>query len=285
VNAAKGAKPESAGKTITTDKGIMQWNPATSRYDIPAGGSAKTEKPDTPEQQFIDSETAKGIPLAKAIHDYAVATQKPEQPQRPQQQLAVVDGKVVELKPGMAVPEGTQSLSGDLKGAHATPDEERRADLAENLNENLGTLEELANRRPDLFGPVAGRITAIKGFVGSDDPDIGTLETIKHQIGMAQISAHGMRSAQGVAGAAESIMNSFKNGPDAVKASVNAARNSVKTFTQDVEKNTRTGAPSQAKQGVQAQPSELKPPKESDPGMKWQHRTVSGKTEWRQVAQ
>ena len=28
-----------AAKTITTDKGIMQWNPATQRYDIPAGGA------------------------------------------------------------------------------------------------------------------------------------------------------------------------------------------------------------------------------------------------------
>jgi hypothetical protein len=34
-----------AGKTITTDKGIMQFNPATQRFDIPAGGvPAKNEK-------------------------------------------------------------------------------------------------------------------------------------------------------------------------------------------------------------------------------------------------
>jgi hypothetical protein len=33
------AKQEEAGHTITTDKGIMQWNPETQRYDIPAGGA------------------------------------------------------------------------------------------------------------------------------------------------------------------------------------------------------------------------------------------------------
>jgi hypothetical protein len=43
----------------------------------------KQDKPDSPEQQFIDSETAKGIPLAKAISDYAAASQKPEKAGNP----------------------------------------------------------------------------------------------------------------------------------------------------------------------------------------------------------
>lgn len=120
--------------------------------------------------------------------------------------------------------------------AKPTADEQRRADLSENLNENLATLEEIVHRRPDLFGPAAGRWTSLKAALGSGDPDIATLETIKHQIGMAQISAHGMRSAQGIGAAADSILNSFKNEPAAVLASINAARNSVKTFTGDVEK-------------------------------------------------
>jgi hypothetical protein len=37
-------KQEEAGKTITTDKGIMQWNPETQRYDIPAGNSPEKEQ-------------------------------------------------------------------------------------------------------------------------------------------------------------------------------------------------------------------------------------------------
>jgi hypothetical protein len=121
------------------------------------------------------------------------------------------------------------------KGMKPTADEQRRADLAGNLEENLQTLEEIVNRRGDeLFGPIAGRMTGLKASFGSNDPDIGTLETIKHQLGMAQISAHGMRSAQGIEGAATSILNNFKNGPDAVRASIKAARNSVQTFKADV---------------------------------------------------
>src|SRR5581483_4422976 len=39
ANAQKNPQPkqEEAGKTITTDQGIMQWNPATQKYDIPVG--------------------------------------------------------------------------------------------------------------------------------------------------------------------------------------------------------------------------------------------------------
>jgi hypothetical protein len=272
------SKAEEEGKTVTTDKGVQQWNPDTKRYDIPVGGAP--EKGDDFEKYYKDYITSNNLPDSphnrlQARREYAQAGQAP---QKPQQQLAVIDGKVVELKPGMTVPAGTESLTGDLKGAKPTADEQRRSDLSENLNENLATLEEITNRRPDLFGPVAGQITGIKGFIGSNDPDIGTLETIKHQIGMAQISAHGMRSAQGVSSAAESILNSFKNGPDAVKASINAARNSVKTFTEDANRSTTKGAAPKTEAG-----DDLKPPKDADPGMKWQHKTADGKTQWRQV--
>jgi hypothetical protein len=214
------------------------------------GAQAKTEKADDFEKFYKDYITDNHLPDSAhnrllARKEFAAAGQAPER--QPHQMVIGPDGKVIELKPGSQVAPGTKTVSGDLAVPKATPDEQRRADLAENLNENLGTLEEIVNRRPDLFGPVAGRVTQAKGWLGSDDPDIGALETIKHQIGMAQISAHGMRSAQGVEGAATSILNSFKNGPDAVKGSINAARNSVKTFTGDVEKAKAGGGNAPAK--------------------------------------
>lgn len=69
-------KPE-VPHTVETGDGVFQFNPDTNRYDIKVGaGKAKSE---TPEQQFIASEVASGIPLAKAIHDYAMASQRPQQ--------------------------------------------------------------------------------------------------------------------------------------------------------------------------------------------------------------
>lgn len=127
-----------------------------------------------------------------------------------------------------------------------TADEQRRADLAENLNENLGTLREIVGRRPELFGPLAGRWAELKQKFGSDDPDLATLQTIEHQIGMAQISAHGMRSAHGIQAAGDSILNHMHSGPHAVMAAIDAAQNSVKTFQGDVQrKGGDIGPPAQ----------------------------------------
>lgn len=222
---AQDVKPdagEASHNTVTIGDRVKQWNPSTSKYDIDVGPSGKTEPP------------AQNAPRTM------VAVPRPDG-----------SSKVMEVKPGSTIPKGAMTVSqegGLSKPGKPTADEQRRADLAENLNENLDKLDEITTRRPELFGPVSGRVTALKGFVGSNDPDIGTLETIKHQIGMAQISAHGMRSAHGIEGASQSILNSFKNGPDAVRASTKAARDSVKTFTQDVERAKNPNASSTGKE-------------------------------------
>lgn len=134
-----------------------------------------------------------------------------------------------------APPAGLEKSGTFAKNAKPTADEQRRADLAENLNENLGTLRDIVTRRPELFGPLAGRWAELKQKFGSDDPDLATLQTIEHQIGMAQISAHGMRSAQGIQAAGDSILNHLHSGPHGVIAAIDAAQNSVKTFSGDVE--------------------------------------------------
>jgi len=47
-------KTENLGKTISTDQGIMQWNPASQRYDIPAG--KQVEKPETVRPPVMDDQ-------------------------------------------------------------------------------------------------------------------------------------------------------------------------------------------------------------------------------------
>ncbi len=145
------------------------------------------------------------------------------------------------------------------KAGKPTADEQRRADLAQNLNENFDQLEEIIKRRPDLFGPVAGRLTGLKAAMGSDDVDVAALETIKHQLGMAQISAHGMRSAMGIADAAKSVVNEFHNSPEATLAGIQAARNSVKTFTGNAE-GDKAGPQNKQAAPAAAQPKSTPPP-------------------------
>jgi hypothetical protein len=196
-------------------------------------------KPDASGNYYIASNMAKARPLVKA------ADRPPES--EPHQLVSVpqADGtsKVVEAKPGSTLPKGAQTISEFGKSGTPTADEQRRADLSENMNENLNQLEEIVKRRSDLFGPLAGRATTARSWIGTGDPDIAAIETIKHQIGMAQLGAHSMRSAQGVEKAAEAILNSFKNKPDAVLKSIEEARNSVKTFTGDVQRKGGDAGP------------------------------------------
>ena len=146
--------------------------------------------------------------------------------------------KVVSIKPGMTIPQGAVSLSAQSieNVGKPTADEQRRADLAENLKENFGQLREIMARRPELFGPISGRLAEIRQHLGSDDPDLAALLTLEHQIGMAQVSAHGMRSAQGVQSAADSIMNNLHNGVKGLSGALDAAERSVSTFTADANK-------------------------------------------------
>jgi hypothetical protein len=153
--------------------------------------------------------------------------------ERPPRQLAYVqqpDGsmKAIEVTPGTTLPAGA-SKTPDGKNK-ISADEQKRADLAQNLNENIDTLEDILKRRPELFGPIAGRWTHLRNLAGTDDADVSQLMTIEHQLGMVAQGAHGMRSAQGVESAARSLTNGFHNSPVATKAALESARKSVGTF-------------------------------------------------------
>ncbi len=131
------------------------------------------------------------------------------------------------------------------KANKPTADEQRRADLAKNMNENLDAYEDILKRRPDLFGPFAGRVTGMKETFGTEDPDIAKLKAIEEQMGMAMVGAHAMRNAQHVATAANAIVNGRKNSPEATAEAIKAARNSLQTFINDANRGGESKSGSQ----------------------------------------
>jgi hypothetical protein len=64
---------------------------------------------------------------------------------------------------------GTQSV--DYRMQMPTGTERARADLATSAREQLGTMESILTKRPELFGPGMGHITNFTQWVGSQDPD------------------------------------------------------------------------------------------------------------------
>lgn len=143
------------------------------------------------------------------------------------------------------------------KGEQATADEKRRADLAVNMKENLDTLEDIVRRRPELFGPGAGWLTAARGYTGlGSDPDIAALRSVREYLGMASVGAHAMRNAQHVGTAADAVMNGYRSDPATMMGAIKAARKSLETFQQDV---SRGGAPATTQAAPQKQKSENDP--------------------------
>jgi len=169
--------------------------------------------------------------------------------ERPPRQMVFMDDgqggqRAVEVTPGMTIPGNASKSPG---GPKISSDEQKRADLAQNLNENIDALEEILGRRPELFGPVAGRWTQFRNLTGTDDQDVAQLMAIEHQLGMVAQGAHGMRSAQGVEAAARSLTNGFRNSPAATRAGLEAARKSVQTFFSNSQ------APGQARGAIAPQ--------------------------------
>jgi hypothetical protein len=150
----------------------------------------------------------------------------------------------------------------EAKKNQPSADEIRRSDLANNMNENLDKLQDIVQRRPDLFGPVAGRLTSLRQWTGTDDPDIAALKTIHEYLGMASVGAHAMRNAQHVAEAADAVFNSYKNDPKAIMGSIQDARDSIKTFIGDVQGNAIR---SQGQRVPAAQPKPQGPAQKPNP--------------------
>lgn len=112
-----------------------------------------------------------------------------------------------------------------------TADEDRRADLAKAGIGYAEMLKDIYTRRPDLIGPISGRVTGLRNAAGTSDPDVATLKYLKEQLGIVQMGAHSLRSAQAIAPIADSLVNSFNNEPEAAIAVVNKAQEGLKMFT------------------------------------------------------
>lgn len=111
-----------------------------------------------------------------------------------------------------------------------TADEDRRADLSQAMMGYADMLSDIAARRPELFGPLAGRITQGKQWLGTDDPDVANLKFLREQLGITQMGAHSLRSAQAISPIADALVNSFHNDAATVIKTAAMAKKGVGQF-------------------------------------------------------
>lgn len=225
-----------------TNGGTIGFDPKTNLYTYDGNSGSWDEMNDIRNKHEIDMK--KAIQASGKMEPRFVVPRQPktelyEAPNDPADSSKGTH--LVEIGAGGLVPQGAKRAGASEKPP--TADEIKRAEMAENLTHNIDQLEDIATRRPELFGPMGGRLTQLKQVLGSDDPDVAALDTIAHQLGMAQISAHSMRSAQGVEAATNSLLNSFHNSASATKIALSKARSSVASFQKDFA--THPGAAAQ----------------------------------------
>lgn len=169
-----------------------------------------------------------------------------------------------EALPGVATTEtGTPIGTKVLNSNTPTADRLKRADLARNTQENTQAIREIIDQEPEMFGKVAGRITTVRELLGSDDPLLHSIGLRVHNVALASNGAHGVRSQGAVEETENEILKHFKDGPEAVKAGLDALDDSVGTFIQDAKFGKR---PNPNRGGTNAGPRTPNVPTASAPG-------------------
>ena len=120
----------------------------------------------------------------------------------------------------------------------ATADEKKKAELAENMVYNANNIASILQRRPDIVGKVAGRITSLEQMAGTNDPDIVQLGTDIHNIAMANNGIHGQKGVQAVTDFENKLLNNFKNGPQGIAGGLMGSVKSVQTFIDNARPDT-----------------------------------------------
>lgn len=119
----------------------------------------------------------------------------------------------------------------------------KQVNLASNALENLGSIESILKRRPELLGVINGRVSEGKELTGTNDPDLATINTALDNYGLASTGAHGIRAVQARADAKKALLNGFKNGPQGVEASIGAARMSLTNLASAGKPRSIDGTP------------------------------------------
>lgn len=144
-------------------------------------------------------------------------------------QTRSIDAAAARQRTGIEATGGRQQASFEHSDDKPTADEDRRADLSKSLDTLADRLTDISTRRPELFGPIAGRLTKGKMAVGTSDPDVAELKSIQENLGQISLGAHAMRNAGHIATAADSMANIY-NSPEAYRAGLVAGKGSADTM-------------------------------------------------------
>jgi hypothetical protein len=179
-------KEEESGKTITTDQGVMQWNPETKRYDIKAGGApTKENAKDEDVQDYLQANKLEDTPANREKARGAIA----ERGKTEAGNYLPVNDATGATK-GWIDPKSRHYVSvEDIKGANAAapggvippkPTMQMRnvGAQAALVHEQMPTVISEIQQMKDELGPLEGRWNEfMQGKIGLDNPKFAGLRT------------------------------------------------------------------------------------------------------------
>lgn len=132
-------------------------------------------------------------------------------------------GTITDTNPGLTKPSATQPPAGQ-----PTTADRNRASLGQIALDNIDGIQDIVNRRADLFGPGAGRVSNIDQIIGSNDPDLVAVTNFAHNFSMANAGVHGSRSVQNVRDAVSDLLGDLHNGQQGIMGGLAANRKNLK---------------------------------------------------------
>jgi hypothetical protein len=173
------------------------------------------------QQEFVAGDHEKNRTFKAGEDEKNLAFKKESLAQ--QMRMAQMRNKIAEARTNMALQRLTMS-SGKVTSAV-----QNRAALSDNIEENLSVMEDIAQRRPDLFGSFdGGVITKGKAFIGTDDPDILQWKQAATNLTKSNMGMHQMRSKYGMEHDLPNL--DFKNGVNGLSGTFSAIRKSADQF-------------------------------------------------------
>lgn len=234
-----------------------------------------------------------------ARKQFAQAGQAPPQPQRTLLAVPQPDGsqKLIEATPGMTIP-GTAAKPGEVASASRkdiTAHDKAYVQPAEQVEKSYQMMDsayreyETARAQGKSLPTGAQSMLALSTHLATTFGNVKgsrvTKDMIQEHLGARSVSDSALVAIQ-------KLTNGDVLSPAQWDAFHDLISNSRKLSWQIAAKEAdRKRIPidflPEDLKGLPHDPGqeELKPPKTADAGMKWQHRTVDGKTEWRQVKQ
>ena len=119
--------------------------------------------------------------------------------------------------PGAMITDDGQPVGSSFsQNVRPTGTERNKADMAGSAKEQLNDIKAIVAKRPDIFGPVAGRTTDFQVWLGSQDPDAQAFRTARTIAGDHLAGTFGGRS-EAALDALDKAIGQFKDNPAAMQ--------------------------------------------------------------------